>query len=45
MRQKQKAGAGGTGTGLDFLDGHRLSSLYREAILPLTIFLFKYSLL
>ena len=35
VRQKQKADAGGTGTGLDFLDGHRRSQLYRGAILPL----------
>ena len=29
--------------GFHFLDGHRLSSLYRVSILPLKISLFKYS--
>jgi hypothetical protein len=37
MRQKQKADAGGTSTGLRFLDGHRRSRLHRGIILPLPI--------
>jgi hypothetical protein len=43
MRQKQKADAGDTCIGLDFLDGHRDSSLYRGNRIEGEISLVKYS--